>query len=357
MKIAPVYDGLTELGIEPVLLHTGQHYDRAMSDVFFEELGMPRPAIHLEVGSDNHARQTARLLERFDAVCEERSPEIVVAGGDVNSTLAAALVAAKRNIPVAHVESGLRSFDRTMPEEINRIVTDHLSTLLFTTEESGNRNLRAEGIAPEKIHFVGNGMVDTLLRHVDAARAHRPWEKLELTPGDFGVVTLHRPSNVDQLDVFRPLLRAIGEISRQLPLVFPVHPRARGAVDALAPEIPETLRIVEPLAYLDFLGLMAESRLVLTDSGGIQEETSALGVPCLTLRENTERPSTLELGTNHLVGTDPSEIVRVARTALDERGSNVPREIPLWDGQAGKRTAAVIRDFLASVRAEGRDRS
>jgi len=353
MKIAPVYSALEEIGLEPTLVHTGQHYDRRMSEVFFEQLGMPEPSIHLQVGSDNHARQTARLMERFDEVCEERSPKLVIAGGDVNSTLAAALVAAKRNVPVGHVESGLRSFDRTMPEELNRIVTDHLSTLLFTTEESGNRNLRAEGIAEEKIHFVGNGMVDTLIRHLDAAKELHAWEAFELERGGYGLVTLHRPANVDRPESFRPLLEALVEISREIPLVFPVHPRTRAQIDELSPELPSTLRLAGPLPYLEFLGLMFGARVVLTDSGGIQEETTALGVPCLTVRENTERPITLEAGSNRLVGTEPAAVVEAVRELLGSEPPERRPPVPLWDGRAGERTAQVIRDFLTQEAESG----
>ena len=288
-------------------------------------------------------------MERFDEVCESRAPRLVVAGGDVNSTLAAALVAAKRNVPVAHVESGLRSFDRSMPEELNRIVTDHLSTLLFTTEASAERNLAAEGIAREKIHFVGNGMVDTLLRHVEAARARQPWKAFDLADRGFGLVTLHRPANVDDDATFAPLLRALVELSHDLPLVFPVHPRTRARIDGLAEESLGRLHLTEPLPYLEFLGLMTAARLVLTDSGGIQEETTALGVPCLTVRENTERPSTIDRGTNRLVGTNGDAVLRAGREALSQAPPTSPPELPLWDGRAGERTAAILRDFLSAA--------
>lgn len=338
MKMAPVVAALTAAGSRPLLVHTGQHYDEAMSQVFFDQLGMPTPDIHLEVGSDTHARQTARIMTTFEPVLLEHRPQWVVVAGDVNSTVATGLVAAKLEIPVAHVEAGLRSFDRAMPEEINRVLTDHLSDLLFTTEESGNFNLRREGIDEERIAFVGNCMVDTLRTHVAAAVAEEPWEELGLSPGGYALMTLHRPSNVDDPKILRSLMTTAARIAEELPVVFPLHPRTRQRLDDLGLDLPETLHREPPLPYLSFLGLMARARCVLTDSGGIQEETTALAVPCLTLRWNTERPSTVDAGTNRLVGTDKNKILDAFDDILGGRWQQgeIP---PLWDGQAGERIA------------------
>jgi UDP-N-acetylglucosamine 2-epimerase (non-hydrolysing) len=315
-----------------------------MSDVFFEALGLPQPDSHLGVGSGSHADQTARVMIGFEKLCLENKPDLVVVAGDVNSTLACALVAAKLLIPVAHVESGLRSFDRSMPEEINRILTDHVASLLFTTEQSGNENLRREGIALERIHFVGNPMIDSLRSHIDKAVAGRPWERFGLQPGRYGLVTLHRPANVDDPEVFADMVSALAEISLEVPLLFPVHPRTRQQIEKRG--IPDgAMMLVEPLGYVEFLGLMAKSRLVLTDSGGIQEETTALGVPCVTLRLNTERPVTIELGTNRLAGVSKPDIINAAREALSRAGEDrgLP---PLWDGQAAGRILDVIERAL-----------
>jgi UDP-N-acetylglucosamine 2-epimerase (non-hydrolysing) len=338
MKMAPVVAALTEAGSRPLLVHTGQHYDQAMSQVFFDQLGMPTPDIHLEVGSDTHARQTARIMTAFEPVLLEHRPDWVVVAGDVNSTVATGLVAAKLEVPVAHVEAGLRSFDRTMPEEINRVLTDHLSDLLFTTEESGNLNLQREGIPDERVAFVGNCMVDSLRTHVEAAIAQEPWQKLGLTPGGYALMTLHRPSNVDDPETLRSLISTASRIAEELPVVFPLHPRTRQRLDDLGLAAPAGLRLEPPLPYLSFLGLMARARCVLTDSGGIQEETTALSVPCLTLRWNTERPSTVDTGTNRLVGTEKSKILAAFDDILGERWQQgeIP---PLWDGRAGERIA------------------
>ena len=338
MKMAPVVAALTAAGHRPLLVHTGQHYDAAMSQVFFDELGMPEPDIHLEIGSDSHARQTARTMIAFEEVVLEHRPRWVVVAGDVNSTLAAGLVAAKLEVPVAHVEAGLRSFDRGMPEEINRVLTDRLSDLLFTTEESGNRHLAAEGVAAERVCFVGNCMVDTLLQHVEVATAAAPWRALGLEPGGYALMTLHPPSNVDDPEVLASLLATAETLAERLPLVFPVHPRTRKQLEDRGYRPPPGLRLEPPMPYLAFLGMMARARLVLTDSGGIQEETTALSVPCLTLRWNTERPVTVERGTNRLVGTDRQEILRCFGDILGGHwaAGEVP---PLWDGKAGERIA------------------
>ena len=316
MKIAPVVHEMKRRGIPQFLVHTGQHYDSNMSKSFFDQLGMPEPDVYLGVGSDTHARQTAHVMAAFEEVCQQRKPDLVIVGGDVNSTLAAALVAAKLHIPVGHVEAGLRSFDRTMPEEINRICADHLSELLFTTEKSGDENLKKEGVTKEKIHFVGNCMVDSLLKHVDMAVHASPWDQFGLEPGHYGLVTLHRPSNVDDPRILKLIVRTIGKASRDIPILFPVHPRTRERLRQLELKIPSSLRPCDPLPYLSFTGLMAKARYVLTDSGGIQEETTALNIPCLTLRWNTERPSTVTKGTNRLVGTDAEKIEKGVETIL-----------------------------------------
>lgn len=343
VKMAPVVLEARRRGIPQVFVHTGQHYDERMSRVFFEELGMPQPDEYLGVGSGSHAEQTARVMVEFERVCLAHRPRCVVVAGDVNSTLACALVASKLQIEVAHVESGLRSFDRTMPEEINRILTDHLAQILFTTEESGARNLLAEGVNPDKIHFVGNTMIDSLRTHLGAARAAAPWEALGLTPGGFGLVTLHRPANVDSPEAVRSLAEALAVIGREMPLLFPVHPRTLAAAGS-AFERVRGLRIVEPLPYLDFLGLMSEARVVLTDSGGIQEETTALGTWCMTLRPNTERPCTVQVGTNELVQATP-EAVEAAFHRGPPRAGVVP---PLWDGHAATRLVDVLERRLES---------
>lgn len=346
MKVAPIQAALASLPsrFRTTLVHTGQHYDPAMSRVFFDELAIPRPDIDLNVGSGSHAQQTAAIMSAFEPVVAGARPDLVLVVGDVNSTLACSLVAVKLGIPVAHVEAGLRSFDDTMPEEINRRLTDQISALLFTTEPAAEHNLLREGLAADRIHFVGNVMIDTLLHHRERARSTGALERLGLAPDAYGLLTLHRPSNVDDEAVFDGLVRGLAEIARDVPLVFPVHPRTRPALDrspaARALADNGRLILLDPLGYLDFLALMERARVVLTDSGGIQEETTVLGVPCLTLRENTERPITLELGTNTLVGTDPHRLVTAWRRVRDDPPApNVP---PLWDGRAAERVAAVL---------------
>ena len=344
MKLSPVVRELRRRDRHVVLVHTGQHYDSAMSAVFFEELGLPPPDVNLEVGSGSHAEQTARGLVAFERVCEEVRPSIVVVGGDVNSTLACALAAAKLQIPVAHVEAGLRSFDRSMPEELNRVLTDHLADLLFTTEPSANENLAAEGIADAKVRYVGNCMIDSLRAHLERAVAREPWQRFGLEPAGYGLVTLHRPSNVDDERRFSEIATVLGRIARRLPLLFPVHPRTiqRAAASGI---VLDGVSVVEPLGYLDFLGLMARARLVLTDSGGIQEETTALGVPCLTLRDNTERPVTIHEGTNRLVGVRAETVLAAVDETLAGGGSagSVPA---LWDGRAAERVVDALDRFL-----------
>ena len=349
VKAAPVFRAAEADGrLSARLVHTGQHYDAGLSQLFFDQLGLPEPDYFLGVGSGSHARQTAAVMSRLEPILVEDAPDCVVVFGDVNSTVAAALTAAKLHLPVAHVEAGLRSFDPSMPEEINRRVTDCLSDLLFTTEESAGRNLRREGVPEERIIFAGNTMVDSLRHHLAAARARHgaTLQKLGLRPGAYGVLTLHRPSNVDQADVLKPVLEAVGRLSQRLPIVFPLHPRTRQSLDAhgLGSSLDRQagIRTTEPLPYLEFLGLMDGARLVLTDSGGIQEESTVLGVPCLTLRHNTERPVTLEHGTNRLVGNDPAAILAAGEEILEGPEAAAGEPPPLWDGQAGQRIAAEL---------------
>ena len=353
MKIAPVVEAMREARLPQYLVHTGQHYDRKMSSLFFEELGIPVPDINLEVGSGSQAVQTAEILLRFEPVVLDTKPDLVVVVGDVNSTMACTLVAVKLGIPVAHIEAGLRSFDRSMPEEINRLVTDSLSDLLFVSEPSGLDNLRSEGVPNEKVHFVGNVMIDTLLRHRESARKSGVRERLGVDSGRrYALVTLHRPSNVDDLPRLAGLLRALDELARELPVVFPIHPRTRkNAMDAgFGPELGR-LVTTDPLGYLEFLNLMSNAQVVITDSGGVQEETTVLGVPCLTVRENTERPATIACGTNRLVGTDPDVMLRAAREAL--HGPRPESKLPaLWDGNAARRIVDVLMRTLSRSHAD-----
>ena len=344
MKMAPVILEENRRGLHQITVHTGQHYDAQMSDVFFKTLGMPQPDYDLGVGSGSHAEQTARIMVGFEKICLDRKPALVVVGGDVNSTLACALVAAKLHIPVAHVESGLRSFDRSMPEEINRILTDCIAEVLFTTERSANENLLREGVASERIHFVGNSMIDSLRSHLDSAVADKPWQRFGLEPGRYGLVTLHRPSNVDAPEALAETALALDEISSEIPLLFPVHPRTRERIQHFQIDW-KFVRLIPPLDYLEFLGLMARARLVLTDSGGIQEETTALGVSCITIRPNTERPITIETGTNHLCAAKRRDIVDAARSALT--GIRARQALPrFWDGQASSRIVDSLENWL-----------
>jgi UDP-N-acetylglucosamine 2-epimerase (non-hydrolysing) len=332
--------------IDSVLVHTGQHYDVKMSQSFFEQLEMPDPDINLEVGGGSHAVQTADVMKRFEPVVLKYEPDVVVVVGDVNSTLACALVASKLGMKVAHVEAGLRSFDRAMPEEINRLLIDHIADYLFVSEAAGLENLRNEGIPKENVFYVGNVMIDTLLRFRELAAKSDIHRRLSLDGADYAVLTLHRPSSVDDPGAFRRILTALEAIQLSMPIIFPVHPRTRQRIDsfnlgpcfAAAPGI----RLVEPIGYLDFMRLMADARLVLSDSGGIQEETCVLGVPCITLRENTERPITVEVGTNTLVGTCPERILSAFKLVLGN--SQVMRRVPdLWDGHAAER---IVRTLL-----------
>jgi UDP-N-acetylglucosamine 2-epimerase (non-hydrolysing) len=346
MKIAPIMGALREYPLtDQKLVHTGQHYDPAMSQVFFDELGIPRPDIDLGVGSARHGAQTGRMMIELERVFIDLEPDCVVVVGDVNSTMAAALVAVKLRIPCAHVEAGLRSFDRAMPEEINRIVTDRVATLLLTPSKDADENLLAEGIPSNVIHCVGNVMIDTLLAHLEQAKDRPTLERFRLSPGAYGLVTLHRPSNVDDRRTLESLLATLGWIQDRLPLVLPLHPRTKNRLEEFslldkAKALPN-LELADPMGYLDFLALTASAKLVLTDSGGLQEETTALGIPCLTLRESTERPVTVSVGTNIIVGSDPDAIRENVEKILAGRAKT--GAIPdLWDGRASERVAQVL---------------
>lgn len=348
MKIAPIMREMSKYpgDFEQFLVHTGQHYDSMMSDVFLKELDLPKPNINLDVGSGSHAWQTAQIMQRFEPVLTDYRPDWVIVPGDVNSTLACALVASKLGIKVAHVEAGLRSFDRTMPEEVNRVLTDHVADLLFTTEESGNRNLRSEGIPESKISFVGNTMIDTLMRLLPKAEQRWPELKARLWLKRFILVTLHRPSNVDSIDTLTNLIRALAHISREISIVFPVHPRTRRRLnDVNLDDIGGDLHLYEPFGYLDFLALEKEADLVITDSGGIQEEATFLRVPCITLRPNTERPSTLEKGWNRLVDNTFNGLLSSVNSIMTQDEQNKENKgVPdLWDGAAANR---IVRCFL-----------
>src|SRR5579875_572603 len=339
MKAAPVIRALSAYPVKQIVVHTGQHYDFNMSEAFFQQLGMPAPDINLQVGSDTHAQQTAQIMSRFEPVLLDTKPDLVIVYGDVNSTVAAALVCSKRMIRIAHVEAGLRSFDRTMPEEINRLLTDQLSDLLFTPSEDGNLNLAREGISCEKVFFVGNVMIDTLASMLPETEGRL----LPDLPKKYALVTLHRPSNVDELDWLALLLSSLEKASRELAFIFPVHPRTRQKMTELGikPNGKGNIRFLEPLPYLEFLALQKHAIIVITDSGGIQEETTYLGIPCLTVRENTERPITLSMGTNTLVGRDTSRLIKEINRVLDQprKRQGIP---PLWDGHAAERIARVI---------------
>jgi UDP-N-acetylglucosamine 2-epimerase (non-hydrolysing) len=343
MKVAPIVAAMKRrpTAFQPLVVHTGQHYDAAMSDSFFRDLQLPEPDTHLGVGSASHAAQTAAVMERFEPVLLAEKPDWVLVVGDVNSTLACALVCVKLGVKVAHVEAGLRSRDRTMPEEINRLLTDQIADLLLTPSPDADANLRAEGIPPERIRFVGNVMIDSLAQNLERARASHIRTQLGVTDSDYAVLTLHRPSNVDQPDTFARILAALETITRTLPVIFPVHPRTRKTIAELGLSARvaamKNLRLIDPLGYLDFLSLYSSARLVLTDSGGIQEETTVLGIPCLTLRENTERPITIELGTNVVVGTDTKRIITAAAAALNGAARRAAPQLPLWDGHAAER--------------------
>jgi UDP-N-acetylglucosamine 2-epimerase (non-hydrolysing) len=371
MKIAPIVDAIFRYNslaannkrIEHILVHTGQHYDSKMSKLFFDDLKIPKPDINLEVGSASHAEQTAEIMKRFEKVCIHEKPTHILVVGDVNSTIACALVAVKLGIKVIHVEAGLRSFDRTMPEEINRVLTDAISDILFITEESAKINLIREGVPESKINFVGNVMIDTLLAHKERAKESKVLHELKLMeqdhlkgsscPVSYGVLTLHRPSNVDDRVLLKGILDAVKELSSIMPVIFPVHPRTSARVHEFGlmdyfiegnENLKKGIKLIEPLGYLDFLLLTANAKIILTDSGGIQEEATVLNVPCVTLRENTERPVTVEKGTNIIAGTNKERIILVAKSHLNEAGNKKKRNQnpPLWDGKAADRIVAIL---------------
>jgi UDP-N-acetylglucosamine 2-epimerase (non-hydrolysing) len=346
MKIAPLYFELLKYSqrFASLIVHTGQHYDQRMSEVFFEDLGLPEPDINLEVGSGSHAVQTAKIMMAFEEVLLKHKPDLVVVVGDVNSTLACALVAVKLKIKVAHVEAGLRSFDKDMPEEVNRVVTDSLSDYLFTTCEDANQNLRREGLSQEKIFFVGNVMIDSLLGYYPKISQSDVLERYQLKGKEYCLLTLHRASNVDEKDNFCKIMDTIQQVSKKTKVIFPVHPRTKRMMEEIQAE-DKQLITTEPLGYLDFLKLEENAKLVLTDSGGVQEETTFLKVPCLTLRENTERSVTITSGTNHLVGLDPDAIMSKVDALLQDghRDFMLP---PLWDGKASQRIVKVLESVL-----------
>jgi UDP-N-acetylglucosamine 2-epimerase (non-hydrolysing) len=339
MKMAPIIAAINRRSSEvsQTLVHTGQHYDEAMSSVFFGDLRMPEPDITLETRSGTPTRQMARIMPLFEEVLISQQPDWVVVVGDVNSTIACALVASKLNVRVAHVEAGLRSFDRTMPEEINRLLTDQLADLLLTPSADADANLMREGVPAERIVRVGNVMIDTLFQQLEQARNSTILDKLELRPREFAALTLHRPANVDDPESLGRILFAVGAIARELPVIFPAHPRTQARMREFDMVAPVGVRVIAPLGYLDFLQLWSNARMALTDSGGLQEETTALGVPCLTLRDNTERPITIEQGSNRLVGSNPARIICAARKILSGRVSNAGRAPELWDGHAADR--------------------
>ncbi len=351
MKIAPIQREMARYPEMDVhLVHTGQHYDERMSKLFFNDLQMPKPDTYLNVGSDTHAAQTARVMIEFEKVLNTEKPDLVIVVGDVNSTAACSLVASKMGIKIAHVEAGLRSFDRTMPEEINRLVTDVISDFLFVTEQSGLDNLKHEGIDDDKVFFVGHVMIDSLIRFFDKAEASTIMDTLQVRPDEYALVTLHRPSNVDNRESFVRLLDAFEVIEKDLKIIFPIHPRTRKMIDQLGlrdkVRAMRNLHLLEPLGYLDFVKLERHAKLLLTDSGGIQEETTYLGIPCITMRENTERPVTVEMGTNMLVGSDTDKIIRETKNILDGKWKNgqIP---PLWDGKAAQRIVKIISEELS----------
>lgn len=352
MKMSPIIEAMNKYPerIEHILVHTGQHYDEKMSKAFFDDLGMPKPDINLEVGSGSHAEQTARIMVEFEKVCLQEKPDLVIVVGDVNSTMACTITAKKLGIRVAHVEAGLRSRDMGMPEEVNRLCTDVLCDYLFTTDYMADENLQAEGVAKEKIFFVGNVMIDTLLKHRAMASGLDVGKRLGLKPGQYATLTMHRPSNVDDKATLQGILEALKEISAEEPIIFPIHPRTRKMAEQFGlshyfnqGDEVQGIWLTDPLGYLDFLHLNMNARMVLTDSGGLQEETTVLGVPCITMRHNTERPITCEIGSNVIVGNDPEMILAAARKVLD---GNAPEgQVPdKWDGKAADRIVEVLLD-------------
>lgn len=348
MKIAPIVREMKKRSDEflPLIVHTGQHYDAAMSDSFFEDLGIPEPDYHLEIGSASHAVQTAQIMMAFEPVALKEKPDWVLVVGDVNSTIACALVCSKLGIKIAHVEAGLRSGDMTMPEEVNRLLTDRISDLLLTPSEDGDENLRKEGVSKGKIKFVGNVMIDSLFYSLERSKHSAIREDLNLGGTEYAVATLHRPSNVDEQETFAGILIALAEISAKIPIIFPAHPRTKSRISEFGfKNLIEgsNIKLIEPLGYLDFLRLYSGAKLVLTDSGGLQEETTALGIPCLTIRENTERPITIELGTNQLVGVDSDKIKKSAFEILENESEIDAKIPPLWDGKTAERICDALK--------------
>ncbi len=348
MKIAPIIRAFKKYSdtFDYQLIHTGQHYDKAMSDVFFDELGIPAPDYHLEVGSGSHAVQTANIMTRYETICLEQDPDLVLVVGDVNSTLACSIVAKKLGKKVIHVEAGLRSGDMDMPEEVNRIVTDSITDYYFVTEKSGIENLRAEGKSEESIFLIGNVMIDNLFYQVEKLKTIDSNElastEIKQKYPEYGVVTLHRPSNVDDKGTLTGIIQALAEISKELPLIFPIHPRTKKTLDAFNIQLPDTIVLTEPMPYMDFLNLFKNAKVVLTDSGGIQEETTALGIPCITMRENTERPITIDEGTNVLVGSSPEKIIKATIDVANQAKSTM--QMPyMWDGKAAERLLDVLQ--------------
>ena len=347
MKMAPIINGLNDLGIKHILVHTGQHYDDNMSKVFFDDLKMPVPNIFLGVKTGSHAEITAKIMVKFEKICLINSPRLVIVAGDVNSTLACALTAKKMNISIAHVEAGLRSFDNSMPEEINRILTDRISDLLFTTEASGNDNLLDEGISKEKIYFVGNCMIDSVSKFIPIAKKVATLSKYDLTKKEYCLITLHRPSNVDSKENISEVVSMLNRISEKIDIVFPIHPRTQNSIKNSKIALSDKIKLLDPLPYIEFLSLMYNAKLVVTDSGGIQEETTYLNIQCITVRDNTERPVTVSSGTNHLVGTDPEKVITTLHDILNgkiKKGSIPPK----WDGNAGMRIGEIIKNYLIS---------
>ena len=346
MKMAPIIKSLEGSGKDVVIVHTGQHYDKSMSENIIKNLDIKEPDYHLGEMKGSHAEQTAKIMVGFEAICNSESPEIVIVAGDVNSTVACALVAAKMHIKTAHVESGLRSFDKTMPEEINRIVTDHISDFLFTTEISANFNLKNEGISDNKVFFVGNCMIDSLLEYISVAKESTPWKKYGFSGKDYILMTLHRPSNVDFKNKLKAILDMVSKVSENIPVLFSAHPRTANNIKKFDLKISKTVKVISPRGYTDFLGLAYNAKLVLTDSGGIQEETTVLGVPCVTLRTNTERPITIDKGTNILAGTNPDNIFSIINKILkgDVKNGLIPE---LWDGKAANRISDILKSILS----------
>ena len=349
MKIAPLYDELESRDMPVILVHTGQHYDENMSKIFFDELGMPKPDIYLGVGSESHAKQTAKIMIDFEKVCLENQPLMVVVAGDVNSTIACALVASKLSIPVSHVEAGLRSFDMNMPEEINRILTDRISDLLFTPSPDADKNLLKEGAKPERIKLVGNIMIDSLLNHSEMSKKSNVHERFKIKREGYALVTMHRPSNVDYEMVLSGIIDALEIVSEEMPIVFPAHPRTANMISEFGLDNRinhnPNFMMKEPLGYLDFVALMKHAKVVITDSGGLQEETTALGIPCITIRENTERPITIEQGTNTVVGNSKESIIKEWKNIL-KTGGKKGRIPEMWDGKTAERISDIIVAFL-----------